>query len=347
MIPHNATFFRVRNQPFFTGKIIDAHGHVGKFHNEQQNGWKLDTYKLNSISAVLPRQTDQDIEKVLVSNLSCISNTVPGGKGLKTFKDEYQGNKQLLLDCQQTPGFFPIAVAQPRLDTKNAADLNRLLSEYPKQFYGLKFHPDYLGLDANNAAYDAHLNLAERYNLPCVFHSAPGPSAPEKIYELARRHPDVPVVLYHMNMAPGVFVKDLPSSEIFKRHLQNSQNQHCWEHRELWNREGITVVEEALRKKDANLYLEVSWAKPETVVEAIKRVGPTRVIWGSDAPFLELRAGKEVSYAQRIEEVETAIRASFGSKASDIIDQIFYRNSQELFFKSTLERASVKKNLQT
>jgi predicted TIM-barrel fold metal-dependent hydrolase len=325
-------FLQNKKQAFFNGKMIDSHAHVGFFYSNPLEG-KMENYTLDNLSDVVSLKNNPDLEKILVSNLSCISNKNAGQKGSEAFLDEYTGNKQLLQDCKKYHHFLPLAVAQPNPNSKNAINLRKLLSEFPTEFYGIKLHPDYLNLDAHHPAYDAHLKLAEQYKLPVVIHTAPGPSSPEKIYELGRRHPKVPIVLYHMNLAPGMAISELSDSEKKLRGLEKTPYQYCWQVRENWNREGIDVVEKALLKKDANLFIEVSWTKSSTVVEAIKRLGADRVIWGSDAPFLETKNdGSQVPYNERLQDVKQAIHNVFGEDASQIIDKVFYQNSKKLFF---------------
>ena len=75
---------------------------------------------------------------------------------------------------------------------------------------GLKFHPQGLMLNADSELYDDYLNLAAEKKLPVLFHSQVSInydlaeplkelnwSDPEYIYKLAKRHPDVPVILGH------------------------------------------------------------------------------------------------------------------------------------------------------
>jgi predicted TIM-barrel fold metal-dependent hydrolase len=318
----------------FGTRIIDSHAHLGKFYHQKNNQWQLANYQTSDTAQIINKTQNPDVQKVLISNLSCISSKIPGTTGIQTFQDEYEGNIALLNECKQDSRFYPLAVCQPHDGPANAQGLSRLLQDprYQGKFYGLKFHPEHMGLDANHPAYVPYMALASKYKLPCVFHASPGHSDPRKIYETAKKYPQVPVVLYHMSLQPGQFVKDLPAQEIEQRQLGNLLDKHCWEIRERWNQDGIQTVKEALNKGDANLFLEVSWSKPETIVKAIKEVGPDRVLWGSDAPFTEDRNGQQISYQQRVNEVKKAIQKGFPANSFEIIDKVFYRNSEALFF---------------
>lgn len=79
-------------------------------------------------------------------------------------------------------------------------------------------------------------------------------SDPQRIYNIARRHPDVAVVLYHMGFGTD-------------------------------HSEAIAVAAQAIKNKDANLYLETSQASPEAVLRAIHELGSRRVLFGTDATY--------------------------------------------------------------
>jgi predicted TIM-barrel fold metal-dependent hydrolase len=127
----------------------------------------------------------------------------------------------------------------------------------------MKLHPDFDRFLADDRRVDPFLELCRRHRLVAVFHAgAPGgPSAPERIVAAARRHPTVPVVLYHMG-ADGF---DGGSGEGQKA--------------------AIAVVERSLTAGDANLYLETAHTPVEWIVEAVRRVGEDRVLFGSDATY--------------------------------------------------------------
>src|SRR5207237_771547 len=66
--------------------------------------------------------------------------------------------------------------------------------------FGSKFHPELNHYDADDPRVDSYLKLCEKFQIPAVFHCGlPGShSSPERIYVIAKRHPMVPIVLYHM-----------------------------------------------------------------------------------------------------------------------------------------------------
>ena len=187
------------------------------------------------------------------------------------------------------------------------------------------------------------MKIAQKHNVPCVFHTENGNADPKKIYDLAKRTPDVPVVLYHMNIVPSGKVGDRPEEEIQSKNLQNDRDKWCWDVREAWNREGIDIVEQSIKNKDANLYLEVSWTKPETLVEAIKRIGADRVIWGTDAPIGDNgENSNREKYIDKVNSFKYAIREAFPENAEEIEDKVFYKNAERLFKKEKGQNKAVK-----
>lgn len=330
----------------FKAKIIDSHAHIGKFQGgqntsaEQLNELAKDTFEV-SVNGV--KQTDE-IEYFLVSNLECMYEHEKG----KFLKDEITGNKELLEKCEQNPKLKAELVCEPK--NGNAKNIDQLLQEYNDKVFALKFHPQCSSLDANHPSYEPYMQIAKKHNKPCVFHSdrIDTFASPLKIYELAKKTPEVPVVLYHMSMASGVdkiaTISHLSQEELNEKGLNEvgKINGFQWQNRERWNQDGIDVVKESLAKKDANLYLETSWTKPETVVKAIKEVGEDRVLFGTDAPLGD--TVKKESYAKTVSEVKTAIKKEFGEKADGIINKVFFENAQKVFIKGRGQISENNKN---
>lgn len=295
-----------RKKIAFEGRIIDSHTHVGDFYDGiWKKQVKFTPENLNNQAQMFNGDT---VEKMLVSNLSCMSS--PSGQpGAKPFLNEKEGNLAILNASKQDGRLVPLAVCQPG---KGSAETIEKLIKENKEFKGLKFHPELLGLEANDKLYEPYMKVAQENKLPCLFHSAPGKSDPKLIYQLAQKYPEVPVVLGHMNLATG----NLSAEQKIKI-----------------NAEAIDIVKESIKNKNANLFLEVSWAHPSAIIKAIQEVGPERVLFGTDAPFEDFNAKlqKSISYPERIESVKNAIKENFGKKSEDIIDKVFFNNSNKLF----------------
>lgn len=317
------------NNISFRGKIIDSHAHIGHWSADKAdyrasgvNNLIQDTFEINVNGHI---EHDR-VESILASSMSCL-DMVDG----KPYQSELEGNQALIDECNGMPKIKPLAVCQPGYG--NSDNIESLLKFNLGRVYGFKFHPMCLGINANDQRYLPYMKLAEKYKLPCVFHSdAVGSFAdPNLIYELAQKTPKVPVVLYHMSLAPAGKVGELPAEEIKRRGLVGQEDKYIWEVREKWNNEGISVAQKALRQKDANLYVDVSWTKPETVIHAIKKLGADRVLFGTDSPL-----GKFINredYAKNIAEIKQAIKAEFNPRQAEvIINKVFYANANELFF---------------
>ncbi len=308
--------------------IIDGHTHIGGNCNAED--------LLSLTKERHPYDWKSDDIKFFVA--SAIENMTK--KDGKYLMDEIEGNKKLLENIRKTnheDKFIPLAVCE--VDSGNAKNIDKLLSSKTDKFYGLKFHPMVIGLDADDEKYTPYMKVAQKHKVPCVFHTENGYADPKKIYELAKRTPDVPVVLYHMNIVPSGKVGERPEKEILNKNLQNDKDKWCWDVREAWNREGIDVVEQSIKNGDANLYLETSWTKPESAVEAIKRVGADRVIWGTDAPIGDNGENSDRErYIDHVNAFKNAIREAFPENAEEIEDKVFYKNAERLFGKNKEEK---------
>ncbi|TVP50278.1 MAG: hypothetical protein EA350_00755, partial [Gemmatimonadales bacterium] len=127
-------------------------------------------------------------------------------------------------------------------------------------FVGLKLHPEMNAVFADAPAMDPYLRFAARHGYPVVAHcdgQVDEASAP-RLLALARRHPDVPVVLYHTGF----------------------QGPH---------EPAIAAAEAALGLAGdgppADVWLETAQLPPAAALEAVERVGAGRVLFGTDATF--------------------------------------------------------------
>ncbi len=300
----------------FKGKIIDAHAHVGNWRGASYTNNELDTF------TKAPLTNGDTIEKIIVSNLSCIEPA--------NMKDEIAGNKELLDMSRNSSKIAPLAVCQPK--TGAVSNIERLFSENPNMFVGLKFHPDEHQIMASDNRLIPYLEFAKKHNLPCLFHCGVNWedgklvdvsrqfSSPERIYLIAKRVPDVPIIMAHLGAGGG------------KVHSR-----------------AISVLMDSLLKSDAKLYADISWVdidnpqKP-TIVNLIKKLRSCtkgdfieRLLFGSDAPIGEFATGKDglsgkEFYEKTITDIKTAIKKNFGDDADEIIDRIFYQNANNLFF---------------
>lgn len=302
--------------PNFKGKIIDSHVHCGK--------WTNDLFSTGDVLEFFNKKFNNgkdSIDRVIISNLDCIINN----KNKTPYKDEIEGNLKLIKSCINNDKLVPFVVCQPGYGS--AANIELLLKSYPDVIKGLKFHPACLNLPANDVKYLPYMELAEKYNKPCLFHSEvitdsqsnfvrTGVSDPELIYETARHFPNVPVILGHMGLGGG------------KAHDA-----------------GIETLLNSIDRGDAKLYADLAWvdwdnpAKPH-IVEVVDKLlhsskgdKTERLLFGTDAPlgvFGEKALKQQDAYENNIKNIKQSIRENFGEDANKLISRIFYRNSKKL-----------------
>ena len=262
--------------------IIDSHGHIGSF-----KGYDLDTRTL------LANIERYGVTMVLVSNID--GANLPGTtKNL----DEVRANKEASEIVRLHRGKLR-GLVWTRPNDGNPAQVEPFLQETfeprgtARVFLGLKLHPMMNQFPADDPIVDGYLALCEKYGVPAVFHSdKPGTNAdPQKIYAAARRHPKVPVILYH--------------STFFGPHGA-----------------ALDVVKQAREKNDANLYLETAQVSTEAVLLAIKAVGSDRVLFGTDATYF----GKE-HYGK----YETMVQTLREKLSPHEFADVMARNAERLF----------------
>jgi len=152
--------------------------------------------------------------------------------------------------------------------------------------------------------------------MPCFFHTAGEaqnrgevwPADPKVIAKFAeslyKKAPDVPVVMYHINL--GGWDKYQP----------------------------LNLVKDLNESKKTNLYLEVSWAETPLIVKALKDGLEDRILFGTDTPLGPM--GNKNGYFSRVNEIEKAVNDNFPdeNRAQEILDKMFYKNAEKVFNKS-------------
>lgn len=258
-------------------RVIDAHGHIGSY-----KGYDLDT------ATLLGNIASYGVRLVLVSNID--GAALPG---TTRNLDEIAANQATVEIVRQNKDKLRGLIWTRPADGAPTKIEPFLKNDQERLFVGLKIHPEMNHFPADDRRVDGYLRLCEKYSLPAVFHSGKrdSESDPAKIYAAARRHPRVPVILYHMG-----FGRD--------------------------HAHAIAVAKEALTKRDAQLYVETAQVEPPAVLEAIKQLGAERVLFGTDATYY----GKE-HYA-RYEKLVVLLRAKLTTKE---YAQVMRGNAERLF----------------
>ncbi len=263
-------------------QIIDIHAHIGQFA-----GFDL------SEATLLENLRTRGIARALVSNIDCAA--LPG---VTRNLDEFEANKRTMQLVKAHPdllrGLLWVRPTEGKIHVAKRFLELKLGGKGKSQpiFVGMKFHPEMNNFTADDTSVDPFLALCDEQHIPAVFHCGDGKrSAPQAIYRAARKHPHVPVVLYHMG-----FNTD--------------------------HREAIECVESSIKNGDANLFLETSQCDADSVLQAIRSVGSSRVLFGTDASYF----GKE-HYA-RYDELIQALKKNL-SEAD--FKNIVHDNALKLF----------------
>lgn len=317
----------------FYGKIIDSHFHVG---NWSENGEIRDYTSDIDVFIKSSLNNGDTVEKIIVSNLDCMVHNNDGG----FFSDEINGNKKILKLAQKNPKIAPLATCQPGYG--KAENIKKLLQDNPDKFVGFKFHPEQLKLAANDSKYYEYMNVATENKIPCLFHSSrefdvnyPGGgvgkaseySNPSKIYELARKYKDVPVIMAHWG-GDGEANLDFTTKCII----------------------------DSVKNKDAKLYADISWVdcndplKPnlKRIIEQLKAENALdRILFGTDAPLGRFSKGGEngvppkQAYENTLINIKNMIKREFPQDSESIINKIFYENASKLFLDKAEEVAGL------
>lgn len=331
--------------PNFKADIIDTHTHRGTpdtlWKGEFFPSATLDEFIKSPLEVKIngEEQTD-NVKKVLVSS---IDGLIPAQKltkngGMKFIKNEKDANMDMIKKSQEDPFYQVMLVCQPSATNGDAKTIKNLIKKYYNNVAGLKLHPGEMGLNANSTLYDNYLNVAEEFKLPCLIHSEVSINYilgqendkrhfadPEYIYELAKRHPDVPVIMGHTGLGGSIA-----------------------------NQKAIGVLEKSIKNNDAKLYAEISWMdfhkgklnkEPNDIIDLIKRMKALgtldRIMFGTDAPlgiYGELKftnLSPKESYEDTVSSLKSAIKTEFGDEeGEEIINKIFYENADNLFFKN-------------
>lgn len=258
-------------------KYIDAHVHSGTIEGD----FDLNIDKLMRVLDKLP------IEFAIVSNIHG-SEFGHNGEEIES-KSEYDLNMETAEWLKKDKRLRAAAWCKPHKQG-NVKVIEQFLKDYG--FVALKFHPYMSRLRANDAKYIPYIELAQKYKVPVVFHTAVDEfSKAEYVCELAKKFPDVQFVLYHMDLG--------------------SDNKEC-----------ISMVKKILGERTANLFVDTCWVSPDSAIKAIDEIGADRVLFGTDAPI----DGEEhyQKYTEQIKKMQEYL-------SEEDFQKVMYYNAKNLF----------------
>lgn len=162
--------------------------------------------------------------------------------------DFISSNKNVANLAKENDKFIGFGVPSPRnpdfVDTMFELGLN-----------GLKFNPSLQEFYPHNDEFLKVCERANKYNLPIIIHSGPESAGklrydlPVYLDDIAVEYPDLNLIIAHIGV------------------------------RGFTSEQALMVAE-----KNSNVYVETSWASEDLVKEAINKLGPHKVIFGSDFP---------------------------------------------------------------
>lgn len=169
------------------------------------------------------------------------------------------------------------------------------LKQNREYIYGFKLHPFHSKTAPDDKKLEPIYELAEEYNLPVVSHTGGNEQAKSiHLYNAAKAHPEINFVMVHMDLGTD-------------------------------NKEALNLL-----GKLPNLYGDTTWVPIETTVEAIKRYGCEKMLFGSDNTidgkdtFLFNKTGDRSLYQRYFNELKTLI-------SNEDYENLMYKNAIKIF----------------
>ncbi len=130
------------------------------------------------------------------------------------------------------------------------AELEQLIKENLGLIKAIKLHPFHSNISPTDERVLPFLHLASKYHLPVVSHTGGCEAAsPVHLYGAAKQFPEIPFVMVHMGLGTD-------------------------------NQEALDLL-----GKQENLYGDTTWVPLKTTLEAIRKYGSKKMLFGSDAPI--------------------------------------------------------------
>lgn len=237
-----------------------------------------------------------NIDFTLVSNIECAEFDHKGRKIPKIIqKDQNKVQKKTLSFIKNHPDKFGMLIWLKIHSNLPDDELIKIIEKNRGIIYGFKFHPFHSRTAPDDKKLEPVYEIAEKYNLPIVSHTGGCEEARSvHLYNAAKMHPDLNFVMVHMDLGTD-------------------------------NSEALSLL-----GKLPNLYGDTTWVPLKTTVEAVKRYGSEKMIFGSDNPidgkdtFLHNRTGDRSLYQEYFNELRSVITPAD-------YDNIMYKNARRIF----------------
>ncbi len=237
-----------------------------------------------------------NIDFSLISNIECAEFDHKGRKIPKIIQKSQNKVLNKTLDfVKKYPDKFGLLIWLKLYRELPDEELIKTIEENRSLIYGFKFHPFHSRTAPDDKKLEPIYEIAEKYNLPIVSHTGGCEEARSiHLYNAAKAHPKLKFVMVHMDLGTD-------------------------------NSEALSLL-----GKLPNLYGDTTWVPVKTTLEAVKRYGSKKMIFGSDNPidgkdtFLRNRTGDRSLYQEYFNELRDEI-------AGKDYDNIMYKNAREIF----------------
>ena len=175
------------------------------------------------------------------------------------------------------------------------AEFVRLTEDNRDLIYGLKLHPFHSRTAPDDERLEPVYRLAAELKLPVVSHTGGCEEAMSPhLYNAAKRHPEIDFVMVHMDLGTD-------------------------------NKTALDLL-----GKLPNLYGDTTWVPVATTVEAIRRYGSEKMLFGTDNPIdgrdtlLHNKAGDRSLYQQYFHELREIL-------VPEDYENLMWRNAAQIF----------------
>lgn len=245
---------------------------------------------------VLYSMETYEIDYCLVSNIECSEND----HQMKPLPLELQKPQNLVLENtlqfarEHADRIGVLAWLKIRTERPDAR-FRQLIEENRDILFGFKLHPYHSQTAPDDEKLEPYYRLAAEYELPVVSHTGGCEQASSRhLYNAAKKHPELNFVMVHMDLGTD-------------------------------NRTALDILGEL-----PNIYGDTAWVPVSTTLEAVRRYGSEKMLFGSDNPidgkdtYLHNRKGDRSLYQEYFNEFRTMI-------PQEDYENIMYRNAIRFF----------------
>lgn len=224
-----------------SGIFLDMHAHIGIVPGKY---FMPPEYQLMGMEKY-------HIPYALISNIACGETMTPAKPGQDV---QYEGNKEAIEVARAHPDKLGVML----WCCPNTALTGAGCNEAFKQLYlenkdivkGLKIHPDISNLKANDPLVEPYLQMAEKYDLPVLFHTCETAySKLSYLRDMIEKYPKVRFILGHQSMCSD-------------------------------GQDSLQMIQTY-----PNVYGDTCWVKPEVIKQAEEMGIAHKIMFGTDSPI--------------------------------------------------------------